>query len=135
MRDSAPHRLTERREAILRQTSAALRGRVVTLWRVARGLAVAEVASRPNPPRDAIEFDVAAALGTWVGAVGDKSLWVACRFDPSRLHVARVRSDVPAPPPAGIERRSPRSEEHTSELQSQSNLVCRLLLEKKKNVS
>src|SRR2546430_7420701 len=29
-------------------------------------------------------------------------------------------------------RRSPRSEEHTSELQSQSNLVCRLLLEKKK---
>src|SRR5688572_32563509 len=28
-----------------------------------------------------------------------------------------------------------RSEEHTSELQSQSNLVCRLLLEKKKNAS
>src|SRR2546430_12426397 len=28
-----------------------------------------------------------------------------------------------------------RSEEHTSELQSQSNLVCRLLLEKKKNKS
>src|SRR2546427_1943196 len=31
----------------------------------------------------------------------------------------------------GLERRE-RSEEHTSELQSQSNLVCRLLLEKKK---
>src|SRR2546427_6230672 len=29
-------------------------------------------------------------------------------------------------------RGQPRSEEHTSELQSQSNLVCRLLLEKKK---
>src|SRR2546430_11605837 len=28
-----------------------------------------------------------------------------------------------------------RSEEHTSELQSQSNLVCRLLLEKKKSVA
>src|SRR5688572_32181597 len=28
----------------------------------------------------------------------------------------------------------PRSEEHTSELQSQSNLVCRLLLEKKKKI-
>src|SRR2546430_8060044 len=28
-----------------------------------------------------------------------------------------------------------RSEEHTSELQSQSNLVCRLLLEKKKKVT
>src|SRR2546430_10701334 len=31
-------------------------------------------------------------------------------------------------------RSSARSEEHTSELQSQSNLVCRLLLEKKNNV-
>src|SRR5689334_23742419 len=29
-------------------------------------------------------------------------------------------------------RRAPRSEEHTSELQSQFHLVCRLLLEKKK---
>src|SRR2546430_6204847 len=29
--------------------------------------------------------------------------------------------------------RADRSEEHTSELQSQSNLVCRLLLEKKNN--
>src|SRR2546430_11810403 len=37
--------------------------------------------------------------------------------------VRRGRSDHPAR----------RSEEHTSELQSQSNLVCRLLLEKKKN--
>src|SRR2546427_9272513 len=33
----------------------------------------------------------------------------------------------------GERRRARRSEEHTSELQSQSNLVCRLLLEKKKN--
>src|SRR5215204_6653226 len=32
----------------------------------------------------------------------------------------------------GCRRRSPRSEEHTSELQSHSDLVCRLLLEKKK---
>src|SRR2546430_12589751 len=41
-------------------------------------------------------------------------------------------TETPARPPA---RRQPepkaRSEEHTSELQSQSNLVCRLLLEKK----
>src|SRR2546430_9886204 len=36
----------------------------------------------------------------------------------------------------GRPRRRPvlRSEEHTSELQSQSNLVCRLLLEKKKKI-
>src|SRR2546430_10615252 len=33
---------------------------------------------------------------------------------------------------AALRGRRSRSEEHTSELQSQSNLVCRLLLEKKK---
>src|SRR2546430_9621274 len=37
-----------------------------------------------------------------------------------------------ARPPQLLRRRS---EEHTSELQSQSNLVCRLLLEKKKKTS
>src|SRR5256884_6740993 len=31
--------------------------------------------------------------------------------------------------------RAPRSEEHTSELQSRLHLVCRLLLEKKKNIT
>src|SRR2546430_7677491 len=33
----------------------------------------------------------------------------------------------------GLDGLTDRSEEHTSELQSQSNLVCRLLLEKKKH--
>src|SRR2546427_1742931 len=37
------------------------------------------------------------------------------------------------PAPARRRARRSRSEEHTSELQSQSNLVCRLLLEKKKH--
>src|SRR2546430_10660074 len=37
--------------------------------------------------------------------------------------------------PSDQETQHIRSEEHTSELQSQSNLVCRLLLEKKKNTS
>src|SRR2546430_13734323 len=36
--------------------------------------------------------------------------------------------------PAGVFEAFKRSEEHTSELQSQSNLVCRLLLEKKKHI-
>src|SRR5256885_9550752 len=39
-------------------------------------------------------------------------------------------SGQPAVPPV----RTPRSEEHTSELQSPCNLVCRLLLEKKKKL-
>src|SRR2546430_10271380 len=38
----------------------------------------------------------------------------------------------PRVPPGSTQEHGPRSEEHTSELQSQSNLVCRLLLEKKK---
>src|SRR5690606_40980241 len=42
-----------------------------------------------------------------------------------------------APGARGVRRARPenRSEEHTSELQSRENLVCRLLLEKKKRVS
>src|SRR5260221_928616 len=36
------------------------------------------------------------------------------------------------PDPATLRALAPRSEEHTSELQSHSDLVCRLLLEKKK---
>src|SRR2546427_4041428 len=42
---------------------------------------------------------------------------------------------VPVAPSAPVAPWAPRSEEHTSELQSQSNLVCRLLLEKKKKNS
>ena len=44
-------------------------------------------------------------------------------FDPTAVMVSGA--------PAGIQR----SEEHTSELQSPCNLVCRLLLEKKKNTT
>src|SRR5579875_1003618 len=43
----------------------------------------------------------------------------------SAITAAARRRPMPAP-----RRRSPRSEEHTSELQSHSDLVCRLLLEK-----
>src|SRR2546427_4737642 len=50
------------------------------------------------------------------------------------LHVAGVEEDrdLGGPWIAPAEPSDERSEEHTSELQSQSNLVCRLLLEKKK---
>src|SRR2546430_7643970 len=44
----------------------------------------------------------------------------------------RKGGDVPLTSP--ISRPETRSEEHTSELQSQSNLVCRLLLEKKNDL-
>src|SRR2546430_12534592 len=59
------------------------------------------------------------AHGKGVSALGPRHL--------RRGHTARGRPAVRG--------RLGRSEEHTSELQSQSNLVCRLLLEKKKTYS
>src|SRR3989475_7103220 len=63
----------------------------------------------------------------------------ACRCDTERVGVVHVEHQVQRPAAereAGdvdaLEPNVGRSEEHTSELQSQSNLVCRLLLEKKK---
>src|SRR5688572_31062489 len=50
----------------------------------------------------------------------------ACKVDPPCLVRSRTRYGAFCVAFAN------RSEEHTSELQSQSNLVCRLLLEKKK---
>src|SRR2546430_4591513 len=55
----------------------------------------------------------------------------AAEADRRAQRQARRARRPPRPPtPATAPRRS---EEHTSELQSQSKLVCRLLLEKKKN--
>src|SRR2546427_3285391 len=62
---------------------------------------------------------------------------------PTRIRSPRQPTSLQPPAPSitppqissSPSRRTPfpsRSEEHTSELQSQSNLVCRLLLEKKK---
>src|SRR2546430_5674170 len=72
------------------------------------------------------------AYGTW-------TTWCAGRSScPSSLRLASASSrEVKAPWRTTSADASPgcaarRSEEHTSELQSQSNLVCRLLLEKKK---
>src|SRR2546430_12448073 len=50
----------------------------------------------------------------------------------TRLRAGRQRPDAHLAEPWLAPIRLSRSEEHTSELQSQSNLVCRLLLEKKK---
>src|SRR2546430_5167296 len=50
------------------------------------------------------------------------------RSSPSNVTLMTANSSVIIHGPP----RNGRSEEHTSELQSQSNLVCRLLLEKKK---
>src|SRR2546430_782192 len=71
----------------------------------------------PNPPLAAMIRIITPALINDVSTISARSarLAVRCR---AYTHMA-----IPVPT---------RSEEHTSELQSQSNLVCRLLLEKKK---
>src|SRR3989449_5457300 len=76
-------------------------------------------------------------------AAGEGSAWArqhvagcaACRAELEALYqrVARLKA-LPARRPAR-DRWPARSEEHTSELQSRLHLVCRLLLEKKKNNS
>src|SRR5688572_31446213 len=66
----------------------------------------------------------------------------------SLILLSTAAAAQPATPPTGTKATNPdpgrvvcrrqadlRSEEHTSELQSQSNLVCRLLLEKKKKTT
>src|SRR3712207_6865545 len=53
----------------------------------------------------------------------------------SRDSVFRNTAQPPEAPAQGItQKETPRSEEHTSELQSRQYLVCRLLLEKKKRL-
>src|SRR3989449_2613774 len=49
-----------------------------------------------------------------------------------RSEVQRTAPVVSTPAPRIVSAPNPRSEEHTSELQSRLHLVCRLLLEKKK---
>src|SRR2546422_3477942 len=65
-------------------------------------------------------------------SLGPLARWLAGGDDraagPSLVHRVPVPSRAQVAPHAP----SPRSEEHTSELQSRLHLVCRLLLEKKK---
>src|SRR5258708_8348869 len=60
--------------------------------------------------------------------------WVAEQEDPKPLReewMVRLRAEAVVGP-CGLQDEVQRSEEHTSELQSPDHLVCRLLLEKKK---
>jgi len=108
MRESSLLSLYEHRSELLNQLSTALRGRTVALWRVARGgRAMTEVVSRRPPPPGALEFDLPRVLRRWGRMALPQSLWIGCRVDADRWHVAAVRSDPPAPPPTGLERRSP----------------------------
>src|SRR3712207_7157537 len=70
---------------------------------------------------------VEASMNRFGGAVGTLELDVPRDRDVAPL-IEAVRANK------GVIRGLERSEEHTSELQSRQYLVCRLLLEKKKNI-
>src|SRR2546427_8262777 len=77
-----------------------------------------------RPPRSTL-FPYTTLFRSHLSAgFGQEGRQVAHRTGPRRGRQGRARQGQGA-----------RSEEHTSELQSQSNLVCRLLLEKKKKTA
>src|SRR2546430_9003062 len=86
--------------------------------------------STPSPPRPS--SDPPAPRLTPCGF--QSRAFVAPPYKTSRHTVQSPPAASPEnqTPSRGSQSCAPRSEEHTSELQSQSNLVCRLLLEKKK---
>src|SRR2546430_13293288 len=88
-----------------------------TLFRSVRFFLLPPPISFNNLPPQILESIQKQILENEEGQNGDLTLWVYshCSTVPTNLWSSGVRS-----------------EEHTSELQSQSNLVCRLLLEKKK---
>src|SRR2546427_7964532 len=96
-----------------------------TLFR--SGAAVAEDQRLPHPVAGDVPLDVQAvrAGGCRFRLLGRIHDGFPGRREAIGLH-ARLAHQV------GVVEDEIRSEEHTSELQSQSNLVCRLLLEKKK---
>src|SRR5438132_9055101 len=75
--------------------------------------------------------DMGAAVGATVVAGGARVLWASAGRSAATRARAREVGLEDAGTLASVVRAS-RSEEHTSELQSHSDLVCRLLLEKKK---
>src|SRR2546430_8425514 len=77
---------------------------------------------------DAVRIDSAFAQA--YGKLAEVSLLAFSVLDPD--HPAYGYAERAAALSNRLPPRAARSEEHTSELQSQSNLVCRLLLEKKK---
>src|SRR2546430_12582989 len=85
----------------------------------ARGFGSDGAIRRPKPKEDSVKLtDTQLVLLSRASQRGDGALEI-----PDTLKGGAAKKVVD------------RSEEHTSELQSQSNLVCRLLLEKKKKVA
>src|SRR5256886_12553373 len=87
-----------------------------------------------QPPRSTL-FPYTTLFRSHHGALGSyATVYLPADIDAEALaaRIAALRGIEMVLTRAAAASRFERSEEHTSELQSQSNLVCRLLLEKKK---
>src|SRR2546430_8751780 len=84
-----------------------------------------------RPPRSTLFPYTTLFRSQWAarGASGESG---SLQIGPESAGDDLLVADRGDPGQPGQDRQPGRSEEHTSELQSQSNLVCRLLLEKKK---
>jgi len=93
------------REEVLRRAEQALQGRLVSLWEATgdKVIPIAVGMNRLMPPTAAAEIN--RALRGWSVPVAAGTRWLAARLDMGRWCIAAVRSDVPAPPPHGVERR------------------------------
>src|SRR2546427_4327881 len=79
-----------------------------------------------RPPRSTLFPYTTLFRSHIASAVGTPAVGIYGPTNPANFHPLGERWEAVRAPQL-----LPRSEEHTSELQSQSNLVCRLLLEKK----
>src|SRR2546430_13579406 len=89
----------------------------------------------PYPPLFRSVVRSGAVPPSGAGPVGNGASALPLALGAGRRQKLRPRPLLLGLPTLWINRRARRSEEHTSELQSQSNLVCRLLLEKKNTQS
>src|SRR2546422_6199617 len=87
------------------------------------------ISAEPHPPYDRPPLSKA----LWKGEPEEK-IWRKTAATGAALHLGRrITALDPRARSVTDDRGTVRSEEHTSELQSRLHLVCRLLLEKKKN--
>lgn len=102
------------REEVLRRAEQGLQGRLVALFEATKDsvVPVAIGSNRKLPPTASAEINN--AVRSWSVPARLGSRWLAARLDMGRWCIAPVRSDLPAPPPHGVERR--RKERMTLEL-------------------
>ena len=102
------------REEVLRRAEQALQGRLVALFEATpKTVAPVTIGSNRSLPLTA-SAEINGAVRRWSVAVPVGSRLLAARLDMGRWCIASVRSDIPNPPPRGIERR--RKERMTLEL-------------------